>query len=572
MTLKKEGDVTSIVSKLNLESLQGASSELMKIAHVIKRFGSFSVALDYGYRLLRKHENIPEVELLYCGLLLGGSEVGSDLLSRELVCDGMWIKIVDQDAKSDEFVIDSSELPSAKIVRPNDDRARQFIGKKIGETVEIERPLIGPRIWKIQEIKHRYLHALHEIMGTFNNRFPGHRGLQEILIQDNNFQILLDVLKSRSEKADSLGHAYESSKVPIALIGATAGGETIGFLEFLEARPDGIRTCYGAGEEHRQGLRFVEASKGRGAVLDITALWTALRLDALPILSRVFGSIMVSNSTVNEIREIREQRFQDLGRQVGTLAYKDGRCLSSGFNNGHTSEQFEIIDGYLAQVESLTIAPAVISHGLRGPLVDILTADPHPHLIDPILVSVGSQAILISEDVDFRKVCMELTRKQSVWLQPVFRYALAVGILSEAVYSVLMEKLIGLGHGHVSIDAQTLIAIAEKRPLSMPVFAKLIGGKDAEIKSHVAVVTAFAKNYWTGDAVPNPVQKAMKVLLLNLVRFRESERDMILATIAVTACDDDGLLRFVVQWAMNRRWKTRALKRLAAQLRVHRRI
>jgi cellulose synthase operon protein C len=572
LLLGKVAEVNSTISNLDLTVLEGRASECMKIAHIINRYGQRETALDFGYHIICKNENDPDSELLYCGLFLGEAEGSNDLLNINTIRDGVWVRIVDQNNESDDFIIDSSLPNSSKIVHPDHDRARPFIGKRLGDEVEVSKQFIEPRRWRITEIKHRYVHVLHHIMETFNNRHPYHSGMQKVVFQDDNIQPLLDMIRKRSEDADVIGKIYDSNSVPVTMVGSRTGGDAIDFLEFVESRPQGIRTNSGTNQEQIDSCELVINGSGRGAVLDITALWTVLRLDTLAILESVFGSLRVATSTVNEIRHIRERLNDQLGQKSGMAAYRDGHYYLVENNDSKTQSQLGLIDGYLQQIDNLmTVVPAVLPHEMKSSFVDILTDEQHPHLIDPILVSAESQAILISEDLDFRNVGAAISKISSTWLQPVFRHALNENLIDASRHAELTVRLAALGHGHVSLDASTLVVIANERPSELKWVADFIGIKNAEINSHVRVVAEFAANYWRGPNVSRSNRKAMSLILGKLIRFRTTDWHRCFAVIALSAPDGKGMLRYLLKWSTNRGLKTRPLKRLYVILEARRR-
>ena len=251
-----------------------------------------------------------------------------------------------------------------------------------------------------------------------------------------------------------------------------------------------------------------------------------------------------------------------LGRQGSTAVYKDGKYYSSDFDDDQTKRQIELIDDYLRKIDEWTvIGPAVLPEEFNSALVEKLTGGKHPYLIDPIIISASSDIVLVSEDLDFRAAGKLIAKINSTWLQPLFRRAMETGSISISRYAQLTIGLAKLRHGHLSLEALTLITIANEHPFDLKFVAEYIGVKQAEINSHIDVIKTFAANYWTGRKVSRPIRKSMSLLIEKLIRFRQDDWFDCLAVVALLARDNAGLLKYILSWATNRGMKTRPLKR-----------
>jgi cellulose synthase operon protein C len=571
LTLQREPEVLLSVAGLDPSKLDGAPSDKMKVAQVMSRYGRRQDALEFGYGLVRDQTYDPETQLLYCGLFFNDPENENDAFGAETVSEGVWVKVVDEHGHTDQFVIDQSMQPSPDCVGISDARAVPFLGKRVGDEVVVPLPFFGERRWKVVEIKHRYIHTLHDITHKFNDRHPGHAGFQQFTIEDDNIQPILDVLKRRAEDGDAIARIYDTNPAPISLLGGRSGGDEIGFLEFLESRPEGIRTCVGTHEEQELSRKNVSDWTGRDAVLDVTALWTALRLGALDILAQTFGSLRLAESTKQKVQSIRDGLADRIGKQGGTSGYRNGKYYLFEFDDRQTQTQLDLIDGFLVQINGLTqVSPIILPSEKNNELIQTLTDERHPHLVDPILASMHSGSILISEDANFRGISSLIAEIPSVWLQPVFKDALDAGRIDISRYAHLVVQLAVLRHGHLSLDPATLIEIAKTKSGQMHHVSQYIGDKSAEIKSHVTVVAAFAASLWTGPSVPKTIRKCTGTLLKKLIRFRPFDWQSCLALVAM-ASRDKSLRHFVVKWCENRGKKTREIKRQIVMIQMSRR-
>lgn len=565
-------DIEEAISNINLKQIEGTPEELLKVCLFLNRFGSRSEALKTGYKIVREQVDNPEAELLYCALILNGSHDDEKIFDIGNVIEGAWIRITDQYNQSDEFIIDRSGFRFSDSIDIANERAKAFIGKKVGDIVEFPRPYTEAQRWEIKEIKSKYIHIFQRILRSFNNKYPGHLGLQSIALPNDDITPFLDLIRLRAEHSEMVAGIYAKNPIPLAMLGAHTGGETIDFLEFLERRPFGIQTCIGTDEEHEANRRLFSSLQKNGAVLDATALWTALRLDSLDIVSEILGPLKLADSTLQDIRNIRERLNEQIGREGGVATYQDGKYYLLENDDTFTNQQLDIVDGYINKIETLTeIVPAIQPDNLNLDLIAALVDEKHPTLIDPIIVSASSSSVLISEDFRFRAFGEKIPEQQTTWLQPIFRQALENGLIDQSRYAELIVKLAELRHGYIPLDKMTIITVVEERFSDLGTIAEYIGDKNAEMRSHIGVVSEVAKFYWNKEKIPRYARKATSLLFEKLTRYRNSDWAKCLALIAVFLRNDRRFVRYVFDWLRNRNYKIGKFKKETAKIRLLRR-
>ncbi len=560
--LGRESEFDAVIQGLDPKLLEGAPQDLLTVSHAMARFGRGSDAIAFAYSVLLTTRDDPEVELLYCGLFLGFSDASDRAwLSTTIVADGTWLRIVDQHGQADEFLIDSTAPPGRDIVAPQDGRARRFVGLAVGATVTDQAGTPMERRRTIVEIKHRFVHMLHEILRTFNDRFPGHHGLQQLTMRDGNVEPVLELVRARARGAEETARLYEATSTPLDAIARATGASTIDFMEYLESRQFGIRVCLGTSEELKAADAAVRAScGGSGVVLDITALWTAMRLGLLPDLKRIFGRVIAAKSVLDVLKHWREEQASRHGKQGGIIAAVGDSFQMIPFDDASVERVLAEFDAMIASVEAnVESVPAVAPDGLPEKWIHILSEDRQRTFADSAHVAMQSGAFLVAEDLGYRSLASSIGVGRSSWLQAVLTFAVAERLIDAERYADLVSRLAMLRHGHLSLQAAVLQLIAKRHPERFKSVAYYVGGPDADLRSHVQVVATFCEAALRSGQ-PS-LRRCMSHLLHRLVASRPHVRESLLVAVVGLSADPPTTLQYVREWCATRGLPSRGIGR-----------
>ena len=149
------------------------------------------------------------------------------------------------------------------------------------------------------EIKHKYLHTLHDIMESFNVRFPEELGLHRLTIRDFGLFTSLEQVKTYSERSQELIKLYTEKKVPLAFIAAMTDTEVIKFALAVTQVGGEIVACYGNAAERLSSETLIATMRAKAQ------FWIAIRR----------GSRKVSES------------FQQLKNSLGISIFLDQRLM-----------------------------------------------------------------------------------------------------------------------------------------------------------------------------------------------------------------------------------------------------
>lgn len=239
----------------------------------------------FPYEVLRSHPDDPEVAMTYFGLMVGDS--GDRLIpAAAAVAIDTWFSLTADNGDRAEFLVVASEArASDNEATPDHPLVEPALGKAVGETFEIDMGLTGVRTWTVNEIKHKYLHAFHDICQNFETRFPNARGLWRITVPEGDITPALDMVRRLGEADDRNADLYLEQGLPLSMIAMHVSGGSIPFADYVRNRDRDIATAVGLERERAVALEAIEEKRGGGLVLDTYAVWTVATMGALDVLA-----------------------------------------------------------------------------------------------------------------------------------------------------------------------------------------------------------------------------------------------------------------------------------------------
>lgn len=546
----KGREIRPIIDRINLDTLVGTPGEKMFLAQEMRACGLRKEAIAFAYDVLISAPNDPDVSLRYFGLVMMNPSDQMIPPARE-VAIGTWVRVVDQDQKGFEFQIEEGEgRPGENVFGPAHPMVAAAMGKKVEDKFTIRNGFGTEIEWQIAEVKHKYLHALHAMMANFEQRFPGVKGFSSITMCEGDVQPALDQVKRLAESHENLADAYLVHHLPLSALATTMGRGVIQLADFIRSLDHDLAVCLGHDPELVAARQLVETRRAAGAVLDTYTAWTAATTGAFDILTAVFGTLVVAQSTIDEIRAIVEDDKQ-LGKGTSmTIAWINGEFVRQVMTAADRSEHRKFIEEQLENIlASCQVLPATAPDSPTE-LAIAMTENFGTHILDPAHLSLQGY-VLLSEDLYYRQFVKEAVGVDGTWLQPVFALARDTGIVDSARYSDLATKLAWRRHAHVSIDATVLMSTFDRdnSPIlkDFRALTKFIGIKDADMRAHVNVVGIFLGLIWeSGASVSLKAMAATGILLEQLVRYRQ--RDWYLALAYLSERGGPELKNYIHDW------------------------
>lgn len=324
--------------------------------------------------------------------------------------------------------------------------------------------------------------------------------------------------------------------MPLSALATTMGRDAIQLADFIQSLDQDLAVCIGHDAERVAASQLIETRRAAGAVLDTYTAWAAATTGAFDILTAVFGTLIVAQSKIDEIRSIAEDDKQ-LGKGISmTIAWIKGEFVPQVMTAADRSKRHTFI---LEQLESIHASCQVLPAAAPDNPTELaiaLTENFGTYILDPANLALQGY-VLLSEDLYYRQFVQEAVGVDGTWLQPVFAFARETGIVDNARYSDLAVKLAWRRHAHVSIDLTVLMSAFDNDTspalVNFRALTKFIGIKDAAIMAHVTVASVFLGLIWeSGTTVSLKAMAATSILLEQLLRHRQRDWHLALAYVS----------------------------------------
>ena len=517
----------------------------MALAHTLANFGMQEKALRTGYKALRKFHGVPAAHLGYCGLILQALKqipvIDQVKVERRVAVDTAFTCLT-EDSRSRTFVIEPDSFPdsSAEEIKPTNLIAQRAIGLCVGDSFPITDTPTGQQFARITEVKHKYLHALHESMINFQYRFSGVPGMWMYSVgaaEDGtmNLQPILDTVSQRQSAVQAIEDVYRKNPIPLALVAHRLGEHPLDCLMGL-SRSTQIKSCQGFAVERDQAINTALTAT-KGFIIDPFSLYTFQRLGLLDLLLELgHGQLGITQSAIDLIVELIEKR-KAMGPCL-MLSKQDDQFVKEDVTQENVQLSLEIFEKLLTWCQlNCEIIPAVGKQG-AGEEVALLFSELDPVFLDTLLAASATGRVLISEDLHYRQVGSLCFGVEGVWAQPLLWAARKQTLLPPAAYHEAILQLIDMNYGFISISTDDLLHHLGKTGYTLNGdFQKLLevlSTPNTDIMSAIYVVANFLATLITRIGVGPTARKATYAVLTHLSRHPMAIQSQIAAMLIKT--------------------------------------
>ncbi len=524
----KRGQADRLIAE-QVDDGEGDPGERMRLAHLLRRDGLSEPALAIGYRAVMDARDREDVLASYPGLFFMSEALPAGVAVTRITTD-VWFDLEGQDVIDVSGVIE--ERPREDHYAPDHPLSALLVGSAVGDTIVLPSSGLAPdRIYKVREIKHKYVWLLHDVMRNHATRFPQATGLVEMTMKDGDIEPILAVVRKQDAHAKALVQAYVDLNLPVSAIAAMSRTSTIEFVERLPAIDVSLRSCEGGEAERVQAASATKRAKGRGAVLDTVTAWTAHHLGVLPALKAHFGFLVVPRSSLDEMLEIRGEKEVGRGRESMNLSFDGEQAVREIIPADHGDRAIAVIDAAAADIRAhCEIAPNDGSDDLSLDIERVGWLN-SGQILDPLHLAKNRGIFLLSEDLRLR----QMNDGPGGWLQIVLAHLDDVGTMARGDYIRCVGRLAAGRHDHVWLDVRMLLDLVMlDDPQSDALFRvaiKYIGCRNAEIRSHMGVVRDFMQAVYSLKIPQWRRERACGRLLTELIKLRPDDYPQILQTI-----------------------------------------
>ena len=510
------------LAKADLNKLKGSPTEKMSIAHILRQIGQPERALEFAYTLVHALPNAADVAMGYVGLILGGREELS-LLGADQVAVGNWAKLENADGEIFEFVFELQSSSQPDVYGPNHLLVRQATGLKVGESFTARDTFGHDQSWKVVAVKNRYLHELHRIMETFNVRFPDAKGFYRLKHKEGDLTPVLAEVRRAAEQSTKFADLYADKNLPLSMLAGMVHRDVIGLAYHIIQIDRKIITCGGNFVERAEAENAITDSSKKGVVLDTYTAWFAAAIDLLPHLRKLFGKLLIARSTLDQI-DLIQLEAEDTREGSLTVGYDQGQ--DQFIKHEWTKEQIDARVSGITKIKAAIEAQCEVSPVEKpddlSTLGSLILEISGPHVLDPIFLAYRHNAVLLSEDLFYRKIAKQLYRTPGCWLQVALNVALKRRELQLPEYAEAIAQLALNNHDFIFLNADHLIALLKidttDAMVKFRAVARWLGGPTADMASHIEVAIEFCDSVWQLDLPELKVSAASGIVLENLFR------------------------------------------------------
>jgi tetratricopeptide (TPR) repeat protein len=529
--LDRGDEVKALVDGIDLATVKGSPGQKMFLAQVLRKTGQGPKALAYAYSVLQTAKNDQKAVLRYFGLIMLDPDDGL-IPPAETVAVDTWVRLETDQQEHHAFLIEEGlDRPADDIVSPAHPMAMGAIGLRVGGEFEIPVAFGETRRWRVAEIKHKFLHALHEVMESFENRFPDANGFYRITTQDGDIQPVLNQVRRVAESNRERADFYLKQNCPMSFVTAKGERDAIRFAEYIRFLNFDIRTCLGTEPERLAARDLIEAHRTDGIVLDAYTAWTVSTMDAFDVLQFVFRVPIIPQTVIDEIKTLRDEQQSTVPSSM-TITWHNGQYVRQEYTAEDIAGRRDYIVEQLTRIEAACDVKPVVAPDDPTEVAVLINQSFGTHLLDAANLA-GTEQLLVSEDMHYRQFAEAACSTKAVWLQTIFSFALEKGLIDHRRYVDLLVKLAWRRHGHLSLTADNMLAVVREDHSqggqNFEVVANFIGTQNADHRSHVVVSTEFLNRMWQEYGQVDLISmRATSTILDRLIRFRSENWALIL--------------------------------------------
>jgi hypothetical protein len=497
----------------------GMPEDFMELAQFKEAFGDWRDAYELAYATLLGHRGNAAVNLGYVGVFLRPGHSKELDISPSAVVEDAAVAVRTEDGETKVYVIepDPQLRPTPDYLSPSHKVAEGLLGKGVGANILFPDGSKGTIEW----IKPKVLHELHETLNNFQIRFPEAPGLERVPVrpEPGGFASVLERVRDRHDATDQVAKLYDAGNLPIVAAGKMLGLDPVETFVGFVSTGHGIHVCVGTHEERNLAFSSIRDNARKGCVVDAITFHIIRRLCLVEVVVSICGPIGVTDATALRLRQKIQELKERPDEPDKRLSWRNGEYYREEISPHEKREALAALeqdDAWIAQ--HAEILPA---QGTRDPTAQVRAAlkAVGSDLVDDILAAQGSGRIFLSEDQILRAVAAAEFSVPSTWLQPVLMRGVDEGQTTRAQYAAALSAFVDCGLHFISIDHETVLQTlrgvqSHVLPAAFSKLASRLGGKKADMPSHLAVAGRMIRATWHDESLSWTVRQAVVGTLL----------------------------------------------------------
>ncbi len=444
------------------EDVDGAPRDRMHLALAEDRIMDSAKAIAIGYRALRDGYSDPQIHLGYMiGLVFSGKAYRHAFTSPSVVKPDTAVEIEEKDGPR-KLVRIIETLVNPNIERdeipPTDELAKQLLGRKVGDEIEVPSLGVGPTIYVVREIRDKYVQAHFRSLQNFEIMFPGHPAFGSFQIDeskgDEKFKPLFDSIKKRGEHGQMLIDLYRNGRTPLMLLSRFSWHSPCDTWEWVMSQPNlPLQSCVGSPQLNAACKLLATDST---AVVDPITLYGITRLGVAEKGRACFADLGIVQTTIDMLRRLVHERGEHVGSEHGSLGWDGEHFQMVHASEDLTTHRVATARNALDFALSLTLVPSEPDTGVKADVLPLFE-DCDPAFLDTIYAAQGGARLLFCDDMLFRAVAEEIAGVRGVWTQPAALVAVQKGRIAPDDYHEIASSVAGADYRFTTVNSQVVL-------------------------------------------------------------------------------------------------------------------
>jgi cellulose synthase operon protein C len=530
-----------------------------RVASLLGFFGYIDRAAELSYKLFLEHRDNSQAWMTLSMLVLElGREAETKRWDVPVVAPNVAIDLQFEDGRTQFLIVE----PDAGLRRLDDEAwepdhplVQALIGLAAGDRFTDPNGCDGT----IVALRHKYVARLHYVMERHEKRFPqifGFRSIEFDPESPDGLDELIGELKARREWIEGEQERYVKGPWPLGILAHRLGLDVIEVAYGLASQGTKLKVALGNVAERNTARAAIKANQQAGCVLDLLAFWTAWKLQALDTIASVCGPIHLPQGILDRLRARREKIELSIHDGLRSAQYDHGKIAVREIPPETVRAWRDDVDQAIAWAErNAQIDPVVAGEELSASLRQHLR-EGRSDIFDSLVLAMHRGFILVSDDFPTRDLLPLFGGKDAVWLHAVFSAAVDNGLIDLPNYVRWLAYLVDAGHDYLGVSGPALVQALRMDATEgnapgylFTTLAKVIGGKNADPRSHVRACLNFLGNVWMDPSTEASRKPATSLLLRRLLHERCDDYGVILGLLLKHVKSSSQLANYVHGWA-----------------------
>ena len=435
---------------------------------VLKGIGHVQYSVKYAYEVLRHNFQDPDAHRAFI-LALSPFANEPKLEKPECVKGGVAVCYVEnEDSVPHWLIVEDSPDPDSQFAEselpPSHKICKAMMGKKIGDSFILAKG-IQDRIGKITHIQNKYVYRYQDCTAQWQVRFPELPYLQTVTIAQKtseagepelDISVIQRSLDERQKRIEEFEKVYVEKPLPLHVLGEQFGTTAFEALRHLAVSPDvSIKCSIGSVEERQHAAKAFRSCNL--VVLDMSAISSLFLLDRLDILECRIVNFVVSQSTINELRQVIANASWFHTGKSGVMVKTETGLTLVETTEEQNKAHLEKLRGLISALETnCRIESCESLAALEPETRETLVKGFGRYGAEAILLSAVPGAVLWTDDHIQALFAQQVHGVSRVWTQFVIGACVDSRIVDSEAYYDASAKLLGHGYDFTSTNPQII--------------------------------------------------------------------------------------------------------------------